>query len=494
VSNVAAPAWRVALASAALAAPIVAIGIGGAHVFVPLDSRVARLHSGIEEFYNLPALIRTLGGQVAWQFVIGFALTVPVVLVARSKERDRILVAFAAIVVVPSVVMACWQVRWWLTASGPQLCLLLVAAASLFGAKSARTRWIVVAVVSAFFIEQFAARIHVTRNNVETRAVSPEDALQPMYRDAAVALRASSPGENIVLLASPNASMAIGYFGRFKTLASLYWENMSGLEAAAAILSSTNDDSARALVRARGVTHIAMVSTHNFLENYLELARPRAPASDLTRTFGYRLLTERAAPRWLRPIPFRPRFPDPGDNRAALFEVVTPEQTEFEATWNTAVAAVAVGSSAEADSGFRRAIALAAPARGAELYQNAGRISYQWGDHGLALRLLDSAMSLHPSNEVAANIAWILATSKDDGVRDGRAALERAERLVGENPADQTSLDAFAAALAETGRYADAVTVARRMLAAAQAGGDVAGEARAQERLASYGAGRPWRQ
>jgi tetratricopeptide (TPR) repeat protein len=215
----------------------------------------------------------------------------------------------------------------------------------------------------------------------------------------------------------------------------------------------------------------------------------------LSRTFGYRLLNERVAPRWLRPIPFRPRFPNPGgDNRAALFEVVTPEQTDFEAAWNMAVAEVADGSSVESGGDFRRAISLAAPARSSELYQNAGRIAYQWGDHGLAVRLLDSAMSRHPSRAVAANIAWILATSRDDRVRNGRAALESAERLVREDPADQTSLDVFAAALAEMGRYADAVAVAQRMLSSAQASGNAAGEARAKERLAAYGAGRPWRQ
>jgi len=487
-------AWRLTLASLALVAPLLAIGIGGARVFVPLDPRVARLHRGIEEFYDLPSLIHALGGQAAWQFVVGFALAFPALLVVRSRTKDRILVAFAAMVVVPAIMMACWQVRWWLTASGPEICLLLVAVTSLFAAKSPRTRWIVVLVVSALFIEQFAARIHLTRANVEARAVSPEDALQPMYRDAAVTLRASAPGEKVVLLASPNASMAIGYFGRFQTLASLYWENMSGLEAAAAILSSTSDDSARALIHARGVTHLAMISTHNFLENYLELAHPGASASDLSRTFGYRLLAGHTAPRWLRPIPFQPRFPKPGDNRALLFEVVEPEQTEFEAAWNAAVAAVAAGDAGFAESDFRHAISLASPARGAELYQNAGRISYQWGEHVLALRLLGSAMSLHRSSPVEANIAWILATSRDDRVRDGRAALERAQRLVRDNPVDETSLDAFGAALAEMGRFADAVTVARRMLALAQTKGDAAGQERAKERLASYAVGRPWRQ
>jgi tetratricopeptide (TPR) repeat protein len=493
VNGTPASAWRILPAALAVLAPLIVIAVGRGRVFAPIDPAVARLHRGIEEFYSLPALVRALGAQTAWQFVIGFVLTLPVLLTVRSKQRDRLLLVFASVVVVPAVVMACWQVRWWLTASGPQLGLLLVAVVSTFATKTVRARWAMVLVLSIVFVEQFAARIHVTQANVEARAVSPTDALQPMYRDAAVALRASNPGVKIILLASPDASMAIGYFGRFKTLASLYWENMPGLEAAAAIFSSTSDDSAHALMNARGVTHVAMVSTHNFLEDYLELARPRSTPNELTHTFGFRLLNENAIPRWLRPIPFRPRFPNPGE-KALLFQVVSPEQSDFEAAWNLAVAEAASGSSTDADSTFRHAIALAAPARAAELYQSAGQAAYQWGNHPLAIRLLDVAGSLRPSSAIDANIAWILATSTDARVRDGRAALERAQRLARQNPDDPTSLDVFAAALAELGRYADAVTVAQRMLAIAQAKGDEPGIARARVRLASYSAGRPWRQ
>ena len=37
------------------------------------------------------------------------------------------------------------------------------------------------------------------------------------------------------MLASPNASMGIGYYGNFKTIGTLFWENAPGLRAAAEI-------------------------------------------------------------------------------------------------------------------------------------------------------------------------------------------------------------------------------------------------------------------
>ena len=53
-----------------------------------------------------------------------------------------------------------------------------------------------------------------------------------------VVLRASQPTGEITVLASPNASTTIGYYGRFKTLGTLYWENSAGLKAAASIFGA----------------------------------------------------------------------------------------------------------------------------------------------------------------------------------------------------------------------------------------------------------------
>ena len=47
--------------------------------------------------------------------------------------------------------------------------------------------------------------------------------------------------EEIVLLASPDASTGIGYYGRIKTLGTLYWENTAGLKSAAAIYCASTD-------------------------------------------------------------------------------------------------------------------------------------------------------------------------------------------------------------------------------------------------------------
>jgi tetratricopeptide (TPR) repeat protein len=287
--------------------------------------------------------------------------------------------------------------------------------------------------------------------------------------------------------------MAIGYFGRFRTISSFYWENMTGDRAAAAILASPSDDTARALIQARGITHVASIAADNFLPHLFELAPPSSRAKTLDGAFGYRLLDPRHAPRWLRPIPFHPRFPDQTDTRAFLYQVV-PDQTELDALWNVAIAELAAGNVDDAAGEFERAASTANTSRRPELYQTAGRIAYQSGAHRLAVQLLDSAMRLRPSRDLAANIAWIRATSSDASVRNGQAALVTAQRLTGEDPNDMMALDVLGAALAEMGRFAEAVGVAERMLGVARGHGDIAGEQRAATRLRAYRAGQPWRQ
>jgi tetratricopeptide (TPR) repeat protein len=92
-----------------------------------------------------------------------------------------------------------------------------------------------------------------------------------------------------------------------------------------------------------------------------------------------------------------------------------------------------------------------------------------------------------------ARLAWLLATHKDPGVRNGVEAVRLAERLcaiAGDQQAE--ALDVLAAAYAESGRFADAVGAARKALALATATGQQDLARQVQERLKPYQAGQPY--
>lgn len=94
-------------------------------------------------------------------------------------------------------------------------------------------------------------------------------------------------------------------------------------------------------------------------------------------------------------------------------------------------------------------------------------------------------------------LAWLLATTPDPAVRDGKRALGLARRAVERSPG-AAALDALAAALAETGQFQAAVDTQQRAIEALRTAGAgdtaQAGPLDAlRSRLQRYRDGRPWR-
>src|SRR5436309_215897 len=90
-----------------------------------------------------------------------------------------------------------------------------------------------------------------------------------------------------------------------------------------------------------------------------------------------------------------------------------------------------------------------------------------------AIAAWQQSLSFDPDNADAANnIGWVRATVTDPDLRDGREALELAQRALrsaGENP---VALRTLAAAQAENGQFAEAIATCRRAEELAQKNGD----------------------
>jgi tetratricopeptide (TPR) repeat protein len=102
----------------------------------------------------------------------------------------------------------------------------------------------------------------------------------------------------------------------------------------------------------------------------------------------------------------------------------------------------------------------------AEAHYNYGKILLRKGHVREAIAHYRSALESQPDNPaVLTDLAWVLATSPETSVRDGAQAMEladRANRLTdGQNP---MILRTLAAAYAEGGRFAQAVTTAQQAL------------------------------
>jgi tetratricopeptide (TPR) repeat protein len=128
-------------------------------------------------------------------------------------------------------------------------------------------------------------------------------------------------------------------------------------------------------------------------------------------------------------------------------------------------------------------------------YANLGDAFRQKGAAGEAIANYQKAIELRPQfTTVMQKLAWILATWPDASIRNGKQAValaEQANELTGGK--DAGILRALAAAYAETGGYAEAVSTAREALALAAGKSDTVLASKLQTEIGTYQSNAPCR-
>lgn len=107
-------------------------------------------------------------------------------------------------------------------------------------------------------------------------------------------------------------------------------------------------------------------------------------------------------------------------------------------------------------------------------HSNRGITHSDKGDFERAIADYERALQLKPTLMAALNsLAWDLATMPSADLRDGRRAVELAERVLATDASEPGFLDTAAAAYAEAGQFADAVRSQQRAIALLQRNGDI---------------------
>jgi len=181
------------------------------------------------------------------------------------------------------------------------------------------------------------------------------------------------------------------------------------------------------------------------------------------------------------------------DAEAQLQEAVRLRPDYADALANLAVAHVVDGRVADSLPLFARATTLR-PDHG-ETWRNYAEALGAAGKSADAVRAYRRALAVDADDANAMEgLAWILATSADDSVRDPRAAMTLAERAARANETSPNALDTLAAAYAANERFADAIATAGRALAAARAANRADLVDQIQHRLELYRRGETYRQ
>lgn len=180
-----------------------------------------------------------------------------------------------------------------------------------------------------------------------------------------------------------------------------------------------------------------------------------------------------------------------GDNHAALddlTEALERNPENVDALYYRGLVLFQLDRPDEALESFSQCIALddqhaeALGARGV-LHQKAGRYKEALADLQAA-NLTDPGRSLY-----ANDLAWLLATCPDDSIRNGKDAVNYAA-LAADSGNRWEYADTMAAALAESGDFERAVTVAKRALEQCPP----EAKPKVQRRLTGYLDGKPWRE
>ena len=177
-----------------------------------------------------------------------------------------------------------------------------------------------------------------------------------------------------------------------------------------------------------------------------------------------------------------------------LREAVRLEDSSAPAHANLGAVLCATGRPEEGIGHLERSLAI--DPKYTSAYANLGEAYGQIGRRAQAAFYFAKAVEVDPEAPfLLGRLGWLLATSPEDGVRQGARAVdvsERAVRLTARG--DAAALDTLAAAYAEAGRFDEAVGAAREALALAERRGWRDMTAAIEARLSGYAERRPHRE
>ncbi len=287
--------------------------------------RLTRL-IGSPEATNLWSWLARDGlSPIVWATLLPILLILPAGWLLRRKATTPAARTALALTLGPVLVglgFACWQLGRWSSLDAVLLVLLIAMTATL---REASRDSFAPGLWSGFVLLLLAPglfQLWPSTKSPQDIPLNEAELSGLIARDLSHWLAKHTEPGKAVVLAPPNETTALFYYGGLRGLGTLSWENQAGIGAAVRIFSATSPQEAQALIEQRKVTHIVILSWDSYLNEYVRLGAGQA---DLAFLGGLR---NWALPPWLRPVAYQlPAVAGYEGQSVAVFAVVE-EQDE----------------------------------------------------------------------------------------------------------------------------------------------------------------------
>jgi hypothetical protein len=232
----------------------------------------------------------------------------------------RVSVAITLGPVIIALGFACYRLVWWNTLDG--LLLMMLAAMTAGLSKSANPKYARFAWVSATLLLSLGVLFVAPRRKAQTENdLTRSEVLGLIERDLAGWLALHGDPAGVVVLAPPNETTALCYYGGMRGMGSFSWENKEGVAAAMLILTNRSLPEAKAVIDRRKITHIVLFSWDSEFDDYT-----RSGTGQSASTFRDQLQLP-TLPLWLRPLAYElPKIAGFEGQSVTVFEVVDEQE------------------------------------------------------------------------------------------------------------------------------------------------------------------------
>ena len=325
------------------------IFLGGSRFYLVKQDFMIALVQNIAE--GLPLLTRINMGAITWKVAFGYfpvfiLISLGLLFVKKVSFGSKGVLIFLIAPIFVVTILQFIQVRWGMLNGPTYIALAALVIPQLWRLlphtipwRAAGTAGLIGALYlfSVDTVNGMLMPFWNQYNSKQNMQVGSGQLLALLHRDMAKAILQNANGKPVVLLSSPNSSCLLATFGGFKTIGTLYWENVYGLKKAANTLNAQSDEEALDLIKKYGITHVSLMTWENFIGPYFGILYPNpVPGKSLENSFGQRALFKKILPQWARPIPYPKNFLTNALKQDVLLLEIVPNQTQDEAEFHLA--------------------------------------------------------------------------------------------------------------------------------------------------------------